>query len=440
MVLAPVGARAASPAEETEGRPASPTAGIVDIAASIPQRALMVDRDGVAWTLVPAAETFGLDKEEIQGPRVPKPVPIPTRVTQVAQASPDGTWLALDEAGAVWAWDFGARRGSPTPAPIPGLPPIAQVYSGHPLVLDVNGVAWTWTDTAASSIRPRKVRLAKPIEAIWASESFAYARLIDGSVWAWGTMPLDGRGRTVGLGFGDGTTTREHHLPVRIRALDGVRAMAFTFGKRAFNRVSFAVMPGGRVVGWGDNQRGLLGRDPATRFVRRPVTVPGLARIQSIATDGQAAIAVDDRGRAFTWGRFYTNAAVWRPISARPEVVPGVDGIAEVTLLSTVHMWGCDGNTGVGGNALLARLTDGRLLVWGYAEGDAAPSPVQTLTMSPQPIVVGPVAKVIQTQTVCMRARGGGNTATTLYVVLQDGTVQVAVDVGGDLIRVPLWN
>lgn len=451
MALAPAGVGAAVPAEETGGGPPAPTAGIVQIASSIPPRTLMVDRNGVAWVQEPPdwatspgaqaiAEITGQDTgdEAKRAAFVPRPVPIPTRVTQVVQANSHWTWLALDDAGAVWVWEYGARRDSATPSRIRGLPPIARLYPFRTLALDVNGTAWTWPDDGAGMPRPRKVRLAKPIEAIWASREFAYARLTDGSVWAWGKTTVDGFSLEVDAGFGDDTTTREYRTPVRIKALDGARAMAFTSGYGVEHRVSFAVMPGGRVVGWGDNQRGLLGRSTPTRFVRRPVTVPGLTRIQSIATDGEAAIALDDSGRAFTWGRFFTNKAGWRTIGARPKVVPGLDPIAGVTLYSSLDTWGC-GDT-VGGNAFLARMPDGRLFAWAHRKHSAGlglgSQTFQALTTSPQQVEIGPVSDVVQSEGNCTAA----GATEELYVVLQDGTVRGFLNLDGVLAKFPLWH
>ncbi len=144
-----------------------------------------------------------------------------TSVTTMAASGQRGTTCALVDRD-VWCFgDNGAGRlgvtgaATPTPAKVPGLPPIVQLRSlgtaDHVVALDDTGAAWCWGkgdssqcgSPAAATLLPRK--LAKSdgtpltgVVQVTASSNSTCVRLSDGSVQCVGSNSLGqlGRGMT----------------------------------------------------------------------------------------------------------------------------------------------------------------------------------------------------------------------------------------------------
>jgi alpha-tubulin suppressor-like RCC1 family protein len=239
---------------------------------------------------------------------LPRPtVGLPPSVRQISAGSNHN--LALDADGQVWAWGDnaygqlgdGTTTGRSTPAPVPGLPPIAKISAG------LNAVSSLALDT-------------------------------DGRIWAWGWN---------GLGqLGDGTTT-DRHTPVLVpmpeTMVDVLASDAFTV----------ALGESGTAYAWGVNNFGQLGDGTMDqRLTPVPVVTPPGVQLSSVAAGATFAMAVDDEGQAWAWGS--NNQGHLGDGTVAQRSTPGlVLGLPEVTALDA------------GDGHALALDTAGGLWSWG---------------------------------------------------------------------------
>ncbi|MCC8247474.1 RCC1 domain-containing protein [Saccharothrix luteola] len=120
-----------------------------------------------------------------------------------------------------------------------------------------------------------------------AGASTAYALKSDGTVWSWG--------RNNAGEFGSGATGGRSAVPLRVRGLTGVTAVA------AGSFTAYALTTHGTVWGWGSNQYRQLGPD-VTGDSNVPVWVGGLTDVTAIAGDHVTAYALKSDGTVWGWG------------------------------------------------------------------------------------------------------------------------------------------
>ncbi|EMS67335.1 hypothetical protein TRIUR3_20158 [Triticum urartu] len=86
-----------------------------------------------------------------------------------------------------------------------------------------------------------------------------------------------------------------------IGALDAYAVSAVVAGSRN----SLAICDDGSLFTWGWNQRGTLGHPPETKTESSPAHVDALigVKIVQAAIGGWHCLAVDDKGRAYAWGK-----------------------------------------------------------------------------------------------------------------------------------------
>ena len=153
-----------------------------------------------------------------------------------------GTVYALKSDGTVWAWGYGG-----------------------------NGLLGNGT-TANSSV-PVRVRGLAHVTAIAAGWATAFGLKADGTVWAWGwggyhtyTAGMPGNGL-----LGNGKIGGSSDVPVKVRRLDHVTAIAVG----AYN--AYALKSNGTVWAWGANRVGELGNGKIGGYSDVPVEVHGLS-------------------------------------------------------------------------------------------------------------------------------------------------------------------
>ena len=226
------------------------------------------------------------------------PVTVPglTNVTAISASS--DTVLALKNDGTVWAWGSGDQGelgsggtdDSDVPRQIVGLQGVTAVASagrtGYALLGD--GTVRAWGDntdgqvgdgTTNTELSPVLVTGLSGVTAIAAGTADGYALRVDGTVWAWGS-------NTAGaLGDGD-ALGNDSSVPVRVVGVSGSTAIAAGRGS------GYAVVAGGAVMAWGDDEAGQLDTGDPGIFDVTPAPMNGLMGVTALAADGLDSFAL----------------------------------------------------------------------------------------------------------------------------------------------------
>jgi len=138
--------------------------------------------------------------------------------------------------------------------------------------------------------------------------------------------------------------------------LGGVKQIA------AYDRAAFAVLQDGTVRVWGERTYGLMGdgaianKTQASGLVYPPQAVAGAAGVTQLSAGGGHVLALTADGRVLTWGSNYCGALGRAPRQETPMDIaaeaPGLSGVVQVaagngvsTVLKgdgTVWVWGCN--------------------------------------------------------------------------------------------------
>jgi len=228
--------------------------------------------------------------------------------------------LALKENGAVWAWGDneygqlgnglsgpGVHANSPVRVASLGTG-VKAVAAGRDfsLALMENGTVMSWGKNSDGQLGngqalpgtvrtvPFEVANLSGVRAIATDSQARHALALkqDGTVRAWGDN-LSGQ-----LGNGDFFPGTDKAVPVRVKNLSGVKALA-TGGYH-----SLALLSSGKVRSWGSNVDGQLGNDRSGIDAARstPGNVSGLDNVKSISGGAIHSLAVLESGRARAWG------------------------------------------------------------------------------------------------------------------------------------------
>ena len=188
---------------------------------------------------------------------------------------------------------------SPVRVQVHGLTGVISVaggrFSGY--ALRANGTVYAWGSnfvgqlgngtTITESLVPVQVRGLTHITAIAAGAVDGYALRSDGTVYAWG---LNVYGE-----LGNGTTTVSR-VPVRVRGLAHITAIAGGADD------GYALRSGGTVYAWGNDEQGELGNGTTAPASHVPVQVRGLAHVTAIAGGADAGYALRSGGTMYAWG------------------------------------------------------------------------------------------------------------------------------------------
>jgi len=261
--------------------------------------------------------------------------------------------------------------------------------------------------TTTNSLTPVAVSGLSGVTAISAGWNSACALLSSGTVECWGDN-TDGQ-------LGNGTTTGTcpdgdpcSPTPVAVSGLSGVTAIS------AGNSFVCALLSGGSVQCWGDNNYGELGNgssmgpdtctsgsgsDPCSTA---PVAVSGLSGVTAISSGGGFACALLSSGTIQCWGTASLYGALGDGSRSNSPSTPGtVSGLSGVTAISA------------GGQTFACALLGGSVQCWGENLYGALGSGT-TVGSSSTPVAVSGLSDVTAIS-------AGWNSACAL---LSGGTVQ----------------
>ncbi|HUB73821.1 MAG TPA: IPT/TIG domain-containing protein [Solirubrobacteraceae bacterium] len=235
-----------------------------------------------------------------------------------------------------------------------GLQFVTAVAGGqhHSLALLSDGTVMAWGENeygqlgdgefAPRSEVPVQVRGLSGVSAIAAGANFSLALLANGTVMAWG-------GDEVGQ-LGDGET-EESVTPVTVKGLSGVVAIA------AGGRHALALLANGTVKAWGEDEMGELGNG-SLKGSETPVTVKALSGVEAIAAGGEHSLALLTSGAVEGWGsdadgQIGPNASEGEGEERHSDVPVLVSGVSGASAIAA------------GQRHSLALLGDGTVAAWG---------------------------------------------------------------------------
>lgn len=231
---------------------------------------------------------------------------VPTRIAAlhdiVAVAAGDEHALAVTGSGEVWTWganadgQLGTGTGvssNATPGPISGLRNIRAVAGGasHSLALDAAGAVWAWgtnrggalgDGTTRDSRVPVSVQNLPPVRKIAAGYAASFAIDMDGALWTWG----------IEIARYTGFNTR----PVQVGGVGAVTAID------ASGRAVQVADADGRVWSWGFNSEGRLGNGSANDRELAPRLVDGPRNAVEVDIGESSALALIGDGTLWQWG------------------------------------------------------------------------------------------------------------------------------------------
>ena len=200
-----------------------------------------------------------------------------------AVSAGDSHSLAVDSSGNVWAWgaNYSGQLGNGdttgaqqySPVAVSGLTNVIGVSAGmyHSLAVDGAGAVWAWGGNGSGQINgaasgatqyaPVQVPGLSNMVAVAAGQDYSLAIKSDGTVWVWG-------GNENGQ-FGNGTTTGSL-IPVQIPWLGGA-AKVFAGAASAL-----VLESGQTLASWGSNANGQIGVGVDEAQVTNPEAVLGL--------------------------------------------------------------------------------------------------------------------------------------------------------------------
>jgi alpha-tubulin suppressor-like RCC1 family protein len=215
----------------------------------------------------------------------------------------------------------GVSQATPVKIPLPAADGNAialGIGSDTDIALTADGSVYTWgadkdgqlgngvaPDTAAHAT-PQKVSGLPAITAVAAAYATDYALTSGGVLYAWGM-------NSAGM-LGNGTFTSAGAAPVgctcaiapQLVPLSGVKSINAAVGSTAV----YALMGNGTVESWGTDSYGGVGNNQTATYIATPTLVlgtgcsgVGLQNIASVAPLQWGAIALDNSGNVYAWGR-----------------------------------------------------------------------------------------------------------------------------------------
>ncbi|MFT3743279.1 MAG: hypothetical protein QM785_03190 [Pyrinomonadaceae bacterium] len=234
-------------------------------------------------------------------------------------------------------------------------------------VLD-DGSVWAWgqgidgelgNGGRVNSTVPVRVAGVSNAISVIADSYTALALTREGSVYAWG--------RRNGA-IGDGTSPQSYGVdwpgpaisPVRVPKVSNIKQISIGYG------AVLALTNDGRVLSWGANNYGALGRAPRQELpLDTAAEVPGLTNVVMVAAGPGVSTALKRDGTVWVWGSNYQgqfgngerDGTVGMNVGwyLEPRQVAGVANVAAISV-------------GMAGRHTLALLKDGTLRGWGNTD------------------------------------------------------------------------
>ncbi len=176
-----------------------------------------------------------------------------------------------------------------------------DVGQGHYMVVDHEGVLWTWGSPLKGQLGyqsrwdrtqwwPRPVDFSgKKVKCVGAGEGYSVAITEDGSVWQWGRDDLPNLSRFAERK--DPTLS----FPERLEGISD--AVGLATGARHF----LVLLRDGSVVSWGTNDAGELGHG-TWQQESKPRAISTLTQVKYISAGISKSFAIDESGNAWAWG------------------------------------------------------------------------------------------------------------------------------------------
>ena len=289
----------------------------------------------------------------------PVPVPVSGLTFTTAIAAGGQHSLALLANGTVMAWGSnqfgqlgdGSEVTPAEPVQVTGLAGVKAVAAGasHSLALLSNGTVMAWGANESGQLGtgtvnegsqvPVAVNGLSGVRAIAAGGNDSFALLSNGTVMSWGDNESDE--------LGDGTTKLLSDVPIAVKRLTGVKAIA------AGGDFALALLNGGTVQAWGSNQSGQLANSGAEEESNLPVPAGALASVASIAAGSNHALALLGTGTVMAWGADSSGQLGNGTFKLRQEAPTEVGGLSGVSAISA------------GGADSAALLSSGGVMAWG---------------------------------------------------------------------------
>ena len=238
--------------------------------------------------------------------------PVGIKIAWLPNPMPFDAALAIDSTGHVWGWGLNADddlclsgliQARPQRLPLSGVTLAtgarthAMFYTHGTVYACGSGDAGELGNgSTASSTRPARVvglPSGVPVIALTSSWEGSGALLANGEYYDWG---YNAAGQ-----LGDGTT-HSSAVPAKV-VLPGPVIQVFQGGSGPTNGQTVAILSGGSVWAWGNNQRGQLGNGTRTNSdVPVRVHVPMGVRFTKVNSGGYVSFAIDSTGRLWAWG------------------------------------------------------------------------------------------------------------------------------------------
>ncbi|MGE5286346.1 MAG: PASTA domain-containing protein [Micromonosporaceae bacterium] len=250
---------------------------------------------------------------------------------------------------------------------VAGSPP-AQASTIAPVITGHAAAGWGYNGFGELGDGQRRKGCCSPRSAGWAAtssrlrpgQSQSLAVTSGGTVWAWGSN-LYGQ-------LGNGTTIDTSNVPVQVKGLTGVVAVAAGYEH------SLALRDDGTVWAWGGNPEGQLGTGATGNTQLTPVEVAGLTGVTKIAAGGFFSLALRSDGTVWAWGSNATGelgdgTTTSSPVPVRVTGLSQVTGIAagysaayairtrSITALASLWAWGDNTGGGLGDGTQTNHLT-----------------------------------------------------------------------------------
>jgi alpha-tubulin suppressor-like RCC1 family protein len=304
----------------------------------------------------------------------------------------EGSTCALLSDGTVECWGAngvgqlgnGTKTYTSTPVAVSGLSGVSAITAGgsHFCALVSGGTVECWGYgfvgqlgngiTGTSSSTPVAVSRLAGVSAISAGNNHTCALLSGGTVECWGN------GLAVQLGDG---STDDRPTPVGVPSLSGVSVIsAGVSAISAGGNHTCALLSGGTVECWGDNEMGQLGNGTTTSS-STPVAVSGLSGVSAISAGATSdhTCALLSGGTVECWGRNDDGllAGDSPTYNSTPVAVSGLSGVSAVT---------------AGGLHTCALLSGGTVECWGRIQ--SGPFGEGTISNSSSPVAVSGLSRV----------------------------------------------